>query len=305
MSRTPSVAIVSLVVVVGLSTWSLAAAVNAGPDTPTLDQWDGARAYLAERWQDGDGVRVHPFWLREASGALATLDQATLPPEHLDLGWPADAVWAAQRGRVWVVSAMDRDDAVLPQGDVDLDETLPGGIRVRRVVMADNPVLFDLSNRLGEARVTREGPGGGLRRCVWRNGRHDCRGKHWENVRTDWVEVGGAPRSCIILHPYPDNGTVRLRFDNLPAGAGVLLRSGFTLESARNENGSDAVLSVRLGDDEVLRRVEPQNAWAWRDAWIPLDGSRRSLTVEVFAEKEAFRDLCVSGWVLSRRIDTP
>ncbi len=290
--------------VILLSAFALWASLEPQPATPTADQWDAARALIAGDYRKGDAVRIFPPWLREAAadlGAPAGHDEA-MP--DFDLTVPPDPMFAARYERLWVVTALDRPGPAAPDGaELELEETLDGGLTVQRYLLAASPIEVDLMERLPKARVERWVGDGKRRQCRWRGDKHDCRGKHWENVRVVHQEVAGSPRRCILLHPYPDGGRVSVVFGDVTLSAGLLIRAGFTLEAARNEAGSDATLTVAIDGDEVLSRREAKNGWTFEPSWVDTaarKGEKASISVEVFAEKEAFRDLCLDAFVLAR-----
>jgi hypothetical protein len=78
-----------------------------------------------------------------------------------------------------------------------------------------------------------------------------------------------------------------------------LIRSGFTLEAARNEKGSAVTVRVFVDNEEVLHRVEPPHAWHFESVEIDTStGSTADVRIEATAEDERFRDLCVEAFVL-------
>lgn len=291
-----------------LSAIGLWLSLEPRPLAPSPDQWAAVRDRIRQDWRAGDGVRVHPFWLREAAGVLAELepkpDRPGLP-DFIDVSLPPDPIFVQRHERLWLVSALGRAaDAPVPGGDavLEVEEALAGDILLRRYRLGESPILADLLDQLEHARVDRR-HGDQRRACRWDGKHHDCKGHPWENVGVRVAEVGGAPRRCLVLHPYPDNGTVSVTWSEVELGAQVLLRVGLTLESARNEKGSEATVVVALDGREVWRHVEPPNAWNWTTATIDTSdraGERASLRVEVSARQEAFRDLCADAFVLSR-----
>ena len=80
-----------------------------------------------------------------------------------------------------------------------------------------------------------------------------------------------------------------------------LLRSGFILEAARNEHGSDCDVRVSIDGAEVARWTEPKNGWHYQTHTLDTKrwaGQKVALEIEVSARDEDFRDLCVNGFAM-------
>lgn len=298
----------ALLAVSGISLWF---ALDPGPRDPTDAEWGAVSAHIQARLQPGDVLRVHPFWLREgavisdATPATNGFDgkQALL----VDFSVPLDPLGLGSFRRLWLVSAFGRDDAQAPTG-ATLDETttFPGGLTAQLYTLPDSPVRLRLIDELKSARVDRFGPGVATRQCRWMGERHACRGRPWEDVSVSIQEVGGAPRTCFVLHPYPSGATVSVRFPALSLDAGIIVRAGFTLDATKSDQGSDATLRVKLDDAVVLERVAPRNLWAFVPSFVDTAGRRgqkADLVIEVTADREDFRDLCVDGFVVNRPVD--
>ena len=163
---------------------------------------------------------------------------------------------------------------------------------------------YNLVEHLGDALVSRQRhPQGSYEACVRRGNMHDCRGKPWENVRADWHHVGGSPRRCFVLHPYPDHGAVKILWRQVPLESQLVLFSGFTLEAARNEQGADCEVRVFIANELVAEWTEAKNGWGFvrhvieTDSW---SGRPADIEIQVASRDEDFRDLCFDGHVVSR-----
>lgn len=292
-----------LAALVGVSAFALWMTLDPGLPAPSGDDWKRAKARIEQDFQAGDGIVVHPFWLTDAAGVLAQLDRKQKRWELVDQSIPPDPIFAARKKRVWVLSAMGRTDAGEPAGgQMTLEEDLGGGLALKRYDMPASPIEVDLLDRIAKAKVERHADGKS-RTCRWVGRRHNCRGKPWENVGVETKHAGGATRRCAVLHPYPNGGVVDLTWAKVKLSEGLLVRSGFTLDAARNEKGSDVVFTVRLDGKQVYERTEPKNGWTWTSGWIDTGGRRGStatVTLSVTAAEEAFRDLCVDAFVMSR-----
>jgi hypothetical protein len=224
----------------------------------------------------------------------------------VDFSVPLDPLELGAFRRLWLVSAFGRDDAEAPPGATLEDTTtFPGGLISQLYSLPESPVRARLIDALKSAQVQRFGPNVARRDCRWMGDRHACRGRPWEDVTVAIHEVGGAPRTCFVLHPYPSGGTVVVRFPAVTLDAGVIIRAGFTLDATKSDQGSDATLRVTLDDTVVLERVAPRNLWAFVPSFIDTAsrrGQKAELTIEVTAAREDFRDLCVDGFVVSRPV---
>ena len=289
-----------MVVVGGLALWIAVAPV---PPAPTADEWRLARDHIKKDFRDGDGIRVHPFWLRDAAAVLGTVQGDRRRPGFVDVSFPPDPLFAAQHDRLWVVSALGRDDAPVPAGaELRAEDEVAPGLVVGLYDMPPSPVTFALVDHLSEASVERFGPRKIRRTCKWKGGKHRCRGRHWEDVEVVTREAGGSPRRCFVLHPYPDGGTVSIRWKDVKLGAAIVVRSGLTLDAARNERGSPMRLELLVDGHTVASRQHGHHDWDFAETRADTsdrDGQRAEITIEVTARQEDYRDLCVDGYVLS------
>ena len=295
-------AAVVLLGLVGLASVAIWKSIDPGPPAPTDEEWQAAAELIGSEWKDGDGLRVHPFWLRESAAKLAGDLVDGEPPRDMDLSLPADSMFEVNHRRIWVVTAMGRQDDVpgLVYGhELELDKEVAPGLVVRRYRMTASPLVVDLREVLADAKVTRAGRRGNARPCRWKNKQHDCQGRSWENVAVGVHEVAGSPRRCFLLHPFPDGGKVTITWKDLELGAGVLIRAGLTIDAARNEKGSDAKVTVSVDGKRSAAWTIPKHSWEHHSRWIPTRASRGDLSISVTASQEDFRDVCVDGFTLA------
>jgi len=277
-------------------------------DNPTVDDWRAAASLIHSQLEPGDGIRVEPVWRRDGAAHVVPMDQNNGELSGMvDLSIPADPMFVARHRRLWLVSAMGRD--VRPDGWEDLVEEhrtqISEDMAVVRFSASQTPILTDLLTQVPLARVERVEDGKPLRKCTWRNKVHRCNGRAWEDVSVIFAEVGGSPRRCIKLHPYPHNGLVRIIFDEQTLGNSLLVRSGITLEAARRSEGSDATVVVSIDGSERLRWIEPRHGWDWTPHWIDtsdMAGHTARISLDVYAEQEEFRDVCLDGYILSTAV---
>jgi hypothetical protein len=299
----------AVVIVAGGALWY---SLDMPPAAPRYEQWLEARDVIKADFRDGDGIRVEPIWLREGAAIVSTMDEPLgQPPTFVDLSEPPDPMFGAKHGRIWLVSAMGRTDVphYLKNAAVGFEQKVGDDLLIRRFDMDGTLLRVDLLDRLPTARIERRAPDGKRRFCTWKKQarHHHCHGHSWENSKVDLYEVGGAPRRCLNLHPSPDRGIVSVTFPKVPLSAGIWIHTGFPLEAARREEGSDALVVIRVDGQEKARRVEPKNGWSWTGTWVDTsdaDGTRADVTIEVSADNVSYRNLCMDGYIVSERPST-
>ena len=305
MNRIFSWAVVVLIGLVALAAITLWITLDPGPSEPNQAQWKEAASVIADEFKPGDGIRVHPFWLVDSAAVLSGISNEGYRPGIIDLTLPPDPMFVARHKRLWVVSALGRSDIPAPSGlEHSFQKQSDGLIEIRRYNIPPLTGFVDLMTLLPKATVVRYGGRSKKRACHWNGSMHNCNGRNWENIKIEHKHVGGSPRRCIVLHPYPNRATVALTFPSVKLAGGLLFRAGFTLEAARRDEGSDTSLKITLNDAVVHERVEPKNSWRWKSVWIDTTDQRGKngvITFEVSAEKEAWRELCIDGYVLPAR----
>jgi hypothetical protein len=305
MQKWLSVSFLVLCAVVALAVFALWSSLDPGPPEPSQRDWEAAKAVIQDELQPGDGIRVHPFWLRDAASVLSTLNIEGQALGIVDLSLPPDPMFAARHKNLWIVSAMGREDLPVPSpfAPFDFEKKISDTMTVRRYPVQNSPLVLDLLKQLSTAAVERWIGSGKRTRCRWIQNRHKCPGEAWQDLRVEHKEVGGSPRRCLVMHPFPDQGTVGITFPNVTFSKGILVRSGFTLEAARRAQGSDANVVFRVNGLQVASRVASRNAWEWAPTWIEtahLQGQSGTFSIEVSAVKQDYRELCLDAYLLSR-----
>ena len=295
-----SASLVVLCAVIALAAVTLWLSIDPGPPAPEQADWLAARQVMQNEFEAGDGIRVRPFWLREAAAVLGELGP-------VDLSLPPDPLFVAKHKRLWLISAMGRE-TLAPPTDLsgpDFDERGSGNIVVRRYRVKDSPLVLDLLAQLRSAVVERWVGSSAHQRCRWNGTLHKCHGEIWQSVRIENKEVGGSPRRCLVMHPFPDHGTVAITFPKLTWSKGVLVRMGFTLEAARRPQGSDAEVVFRVNGEQRATKEVARNGWEWAPTWIDtrdIAGQTGSFTIEVSAQKQDYRELCLDAFLMSRSL---
>jgi hypothetical protein len=295
-------ALIVFVAVLAVSGMSLLWQISSGVSAPTTEDWERAGAWLGPRLEPNDAIRFLPVWFAQSETLLTALDGGLVP--FVDRAKTPSAMLGTRFSRLWVVSTLGHPLQPAPAGATEVERfELDGDIQIRLYRLDTDRLVYPLVQRLDDAEVSRRRtPTGRYSKCRRKGDKHNCQGNSWENVEADWYQVGGAPRECFILHPYPDHGSVKIRWPRVPIDSILLLRSGFTIEAARNENGADCQVVVQINGETVDEWVEPKNGWHFDERRIDTSrwkGKEAELVIEVTSPDEDFRDLCFDGAVLT------
>ena len=168
------------------------------PAAPTDEQWRAAGVWLESRLTDGDVLRVRPAWMVQAETLLRSVSADKHP--FIDRSKTASRMLGAQYKRLWQLSAMGYSAGPPPTGATEISRfDLDGGIEVILYRLDRDRIRFPLAAHLRDAVVSRRrGPDDAYTACRRRNDWHDCRGKAWENVRTQLHHV--AERRVNVSH---------------------------------------------------------------------------------------------------------
>lgn len=269
------------------------------------DDWRDALEHVRAEWQPSDTLVAAPRWssplMREAAGSL--LDRPRAGASDL-----------AAYDRLWVVSIRGARAEEAP--DEAPDESLDfGRVRVERFALPTPTVLYDFTEHVGEARVTRtengapipcpitNAPGssyGGLAAGPYEGApRHVCDPRRpWLTVfATTTVDLELRGRRCVSQHaagPEP----ITTSYDDVPLGRSVVLYGGIWWERERWRNGADVHVVVRLDGEEIGRMTHRDgDGWKRMEASIPSErvGGRGRVSVDVSAPDQEFRAFCWSA----------
>jgi len=295
-----------------LSAWVLARHVMSRRIEPTRS----AIAVLAERVSveasDSDAIALLPTWsANERWRYEAILKRVGAPPDRLLMAEPLELWDVEGAARLWVVSTHDlgaRYAASLPRElELEHQEDFGFGVSLRRYAVPASRVAFDFRRRLDAAEVSRLLPEGAPAICKWNGKEHGCGSDWWKGVWAGLNEVGDTRRECIFVQPWPDRGTLRLLYRNVPLGATLEGRFGLRLWALRHDEGSDVHLRVRVGppgsgapDTEgsevahlCIERSDPR--WLAFSADVQDRGVTGDVAFEISAEQSVWRQACLDA----------
>ena len=286
-------AIIGILAGVALVAAGLGALRTGVRGEPGTEDWRAARDLVRQGFEAGDGVRLEPWWQRDA---VQVFGESGGPDVEIDSSFPPDPLYVARHRRLWVVSAPGHGEDPPPvEGLTELrKEPVAGGVTVRRFDAPPSPILVDLTTRLHLATVERWWGTGSRRRCTWDSRSHDCGGRRAENVAIETVEAGGSPRRCIVVRPSPGTGSVSLAWAHVKLGSSLVLRSGFTATSARAESVSDARISALIDGREVASGLLSAGEWRWTPSRVATEPGRvADVALEVSATANPAPELCL------------
>ncbi|HJL16835.1 MAG TPA: hypothetical protein RMH99_14320 [Sandaracinaceae bacterium LLY-WYZ-13_1] len=272
------------------------------------DDWARAAGLVRRAHRPGDLIVAAPGWadplVRQALG---------------DLIEPAEAGRSDLAGyeRLWALSIRGHRPEEAPDAPAELDRAV-GAVRVLRWRLPSEPVLYDFTEHVREARVTL-GTGDGARRCTWRRtGRPRGGGlgagpiqpaeRHVCDPRRSWLWVGTtiqddldlSPRYCIWQHPA-GREPIRATFPGVPLGERLVLYGDVYYEHERHEEHGPVHVTVSVNGEPVGRMTHRDgDGWKRMEASteVPGAGARGEVTVEVTAPNPHLRTFC---WAATTR----
>jgi hypothetical protein len=266
--------------------------------TPTSAALAEAAAIVEAELATGDAITFLPAWSAterwrfERAFAARGLDfvSALVP------GDPPDRWDYVGARRVWIVRGPDlaRAGSGAELGEVVARHNFGDGLALELIELAPAPPHFDLLAHLAEARVERVAADGAIERCVWRGDRHVCAGAWWTDVFAGLAEVGSTRRRCVFAQPFPDGGTLRVRWDRVPAASRLQGRFGNRLWAVRYDKGSDVAFRLRVGGEVRHEQILDRADFRWHRFDVPLRADEAGLPVmvELSAADAAWRQTC-------------
>ena len=237
-------------------------------------------------WSAGQRWRFRRVWRNEG----VRFDEAMVFADPLT-PWDLDGF-----ERLWLLTTHGRADraAAAKLGKVLAQHQLSEGVALAQVALPKSRTVYDFKQRLSDAKVARAAPGGQTEDCRWNNGAHRCSGAWWRNVKAGLQEVGNTRRRCIFVQPHPSKGTLKLRYDDLPAATELQGRFGNQLWGVRYDEGSDVKLVVRVDGKVLHTSTVTRGDFRWHSfaVRLPAGFAGKSLTFEVSAEDATWRQAC-------------
>lgn len=284
--------------------WDLALVARV----PDLADWLAAAEVVRADYRKGDCVVFDPPWAQEGAPFLAGMDVVT--SETVD--WYE----VGKRGRVWILTAMGRDDPEVPAGYVPDGSWRPGSVGVHRFVVPDQgQVTYDFLARIRDARVTRldrsvspAGPRTDRREeCRnFRDGRWYCGAEHpWQFVGRHERDIAGAVREVLWAHPLNGDRPIEIRYPSVEMARTLVIHYGWTQRAVEAGLGAPVTFWVMVGDRPVFERVLRHEETGWYEQRVDvsdLRGRREDVVFTVSTPDYQNRQFCFTAdmWEGSR-----
>lgn len=282
----------------GLSSLALYRWVFVDPTSD--DDWRAAAAWVIDRVDEQDTVRIEPFWYESALTHLVEVgDQVNRQRDPLleDL---------YQFDDIFIVSQASRSERAvdtLPFEPVIEERASFGSVEALRVRAKAPTFHWELLQSLDEARVSRV-RGDAIERCTrWseHERRWDCdKRSRWLYVGEVLREVGDEPRHCIWAHPLDRGRTLRIETTVPPADT-IRIRDSFDLRAARLPRTGEALMQVFVDDQLKVedRIAHDDHDWQAHD----IDVSSKESSVELRIEVDLVgsikdRYFCLNAWAM-------
>jgi hypothetical protein len=268
------------------------AAIEAGASlvqhatVPSVANWTAAAERVRAQRKPGAPVLFAPLWVEPIGrlhlGDQLSLDQLTL--SDVD-GFP-EVVQVSVRGarHPWL------------EGWKPAKSWSAGRVEVQ---LFQNPrpvqVLFDFTDKIGEAQVDKIGPD--VVRCQRQGRRFVCDPRRrWNWVGPHVAEVGHRPYRCVFAHAV-DGHVMRITYPAVSVGATLVGYTGIDDFENRKRSKTPVLLRVFVGP-RPIGVVRHLNDWPWQRFTIDtreLSGQTHPVSFEVTADNAFARTFCFSA----------
>ena len=288
-----------------LAVWLLVAPTFRAA-APTHAQWLDAAAFVQERWQEGDLVRLEPTWLTAGRVYFSDLDGRKREPlSILDIHDPVDHPYLYGFTRLWVVSAVEsrsEHETAAPPGATLVEETELPGVTVVLYEIPAGVIRWSLLSALRTVVVQRTDSDQGPVSCRWRGDRIACGMKGHLDVTKELRRVAGGPRECVLVRPGPGESPTRLRIPI--SGSGLLVvRAGNTVEAARAKDGGDVSIRVSVGDEVFGDMVLKRRSYRLEEFRLVVGQPEKiELVIDLAATDDRKREICLDGYLLDAEV---
>jgi hypothetical protein len=287
------------------------AATRAGRDarTPGSTSLSQAAAAIRAGFAEGDGVAFVPAW----SAVQPWLFEDALAPHGVGLldVWvpsaPLEAWTLHGVDRLWVVATHDAAHRAVAELGLQpaLQEGLGEGTTLLRFDGTDalaGEVAYAFRAHLKDALVQRGDPNRPekARRCRWQGDKHRCSGPWWKDVDVRLAEVGNTRRWCMFAQPDRAEGTLMMRWDEVPRAGRIEGRFGNVLWAVRNDAGSTVRLRVRVGGEAIAALDVAPGDFRWHrfEAAIPPRLQGQPISFELDGDDTTWRQTCFDARLL-------
>ena len=270
-------------------------------DPTSQSDWEDAAAWIAERADSNDAVRLEPHWHGPGLVALepvGPLIDRTRAPLAEDLYDREEIFVAAQHDRVQ--NALD----ALPFAAEVVEQASFSTVTATRVAVPELGINWELYQNLEHARVSRV-KGDSVTQCdKW-----DKRQRRWDCVpRNKWLyvgavmrEMGDEPRRCVWAHPLRPGGTLRIEFEPAPAQT-VRIRAGFDLYASRHDANGEVLLQAFVANKLVQEKYFKHDDATYDaiDLNVADFGDGAPIRLEIDLVEGTIRDrfFCLNAWAI-------
>ncbi len=259
---------------------------------PDLADWLAAAEVVRADYREGDRVVFDPPWAQEGAPFLEGMDVVT--SETVD--WYE----VGKRRRVWILTAMGRDDPEVPAGYRPDGAWRPGAVGVHRFVVPDRGrVTYDFLARIRDARVTRVHPGRREECKTFRDGRWHCGAEHpWQFVGRHERDIAGAVREVIWAHPLHGDRPIEIRYPSVEMARTLVLHYGWTQRAVEAGLGAPVTFRVGVGGRPVFERVLRHEDTQWFEQRVDvsdLRGGREDVVFTVSTPDYQNRQFCFTA----------
>lgn len=254
----------------GAGVWLLA--MPAFQETaPTQEDWESAAAYVQEQFEEGDFIRIEPFWMTSGRVHFAALDGGESKPfAILDFHRVPDRPHLAGFKRVWLVVAAGEGrlpETVVPPGSALLSQEVFSTVTVFLFEMPEGMILWQMLDNLPPPATKKE-----LR------------------------QVAGGARECVLVSPGKEPVTVAFR---VPSPGLLLVRVGNTVEAARSKKGGPVAVFLSVDGRQVADTVLERRAYGLDELRASLDGEGdHRVSVRFATDDPRGREVCMDGYVV-------
>lgn len=281
-------------VIVGLLA-SLAGSAVRLAHAPGEMELDVAAGAVTELWRDGDVLVLSPSWMlgaRRRLGDRASLEAGAISEQAL---WRHRRAWVVTEPSVW--GPTQPPESLLSMGRVVLasDAALwPPTVQLIELSHGRR-VLFDSYRQVEQLTVTAFYADGQQAACDrWDRDRWSCpRDAGWSYVGRQILDIGGAPRLCLWLHPLAAGGRLEVALPPFSSAGETRLAGGygFSANGARSAR-APVHLSVRdAGQSVVELEHERSSRWQSLDVVLP-ETSMHEVVVTVTSRDNGAAHFC-------------
>jgi hypothetical protein len=233
-------------------------------ETPSEEEWSAALSILEKEIQPGEGIYVYPTWYAAPWSQIDTLltSKKMKDRDTLVHAYPLTDLEHLRFPKLWMLAPFPND---LPEPLNDAQKKSDGSNASLFLIEKNvGKTSYDFRKNIQKAAAVRISPEGKETPCRWRKDRHRCDKKlPFTDIRTTVGEVGNTRRDAIAAHAWPDNGTLRITYKDIPLGESLVVGVGMALRSVRKERHTSATLRVLVDGSVLYEQVLSPGDFGW------------------------------------------